>query len=85
MTADSAACDTGKPFLSSPYLVICRHCDEAVAVRLSTGRILPFGPVSVSGDHRLIVTCTGCGRRTRIGSVREAQVDRMPDGRRQSS
>jgi len=82
MTADSAACDTGQPILSSPYLVICRHCGEAVAVRLSTGRILPHGPVSITDDRRLIVTCLSCGRDTRIGRARDTQIDRMRhDGR----
>jgi len=79
MTAESAARNAGQPI--QPYLVICRDCGDAVAVRMASGRIVPLGEVEVTEDRRIVVVCPVCGRDNRIGNTRA--VDRMRRERRQ--
>ena len=64
MTAESAARNAGQPI--QPYLVICRDCGEAIAVRMSTGRLRALGEWDQGENGAVVIVCPACQRANRI-------------------
>lgn len=59
-----------------PYILPCRHCDEAVAVRMKSGRLSALGQFGHGGEPGAIyLVCPACGRHTRVRRTLLQPVD----------
>jgi hypothetical protein len=56
---------TAEPLPQTPALLPCRHCGEAVAVQMASGRFRALGDWELSSEGDVVAYCPGCQRGNR--------------------